>query len=73
MSLSLFNTIDIIEIMENAIERMRPPKDIRDKLDLGYRIDNQSIILFEIHPKYNDPTIKIELISCVSPHFILSS
>lgn len=46
MSLSLFNTLDVIEIMENAIERMRPPEDIRDKLDLGYRIENQSIILF---------------------------
>lgn len=60
MSLSLFNTIDIIEIMENAMERMRPPEDIRDKLDLGYKIDNQSIILFEIRPKYTDPTIKME-------------
>lgn len=61
MSLSLFNTIDIIEIMENAIERMRPPEDIRDKLDLGYRLENQSVILFEIRPKFNDPSIKMEL------------
>ena len=61
MSLSIFNTIDIIEIMENAIEKMRPPEDIRDKLDLGYRIDNQSIVLFEIRPKCNDQSIKVEL------------
>ena len=61
MSLSLFNTIDVIEIMENAIERMRPPEEIRDNLDLGYRIDNQSVILIEIRPKFNDLSIKIEL------------
>jgi hypothetical protein len=60
MSLSLFNTVDIIEVMENAIEKMRPPEDIRDKLDLNYRIENQSIILCEVRPKFNDPKTKME-------------
>lgn len=29
------NTVDIIEVMENYIETMRPPKEIRDKLDIS--------------------------------------
>lgn len=72
MSLSLFNTIDIIEIMENAIEKMRPPEDIRDKLDLGYRIENQSVIVFEIRPRFDEPSIKKEL-DCAKATFVKSS
>ncbi|MES2005999.1 MAG: DUF3024 domain-containing protein [Bacteroidota bacterium] len=56
MALDALNTVDIIETMENYIDRTRPPKDIRDKLDIGYRIDNQSIILFEIRLFWKDKT-----------------
>jgi len=55
MALNLSNTIDIIELMENYIERTRPPEHIRHDLDIGYRIDNQSIILFEIRPAFRNP------------------
>ena len=56
MALDVLNTVDIIETMENFISRTRPPKEIRDKLDVNYRIDNQSIILFEIRPFWRDKT-----------------
>lgn len=60
MTLSIIKTADIIEAMENFLERMRPPEDFRDKLDIGYRIENQSIFIFEIRPKWDKPQQKIE-------------
>lgn len=55
MALELLNTIEIIEIMENYIEQVRPPEHIRNRLDLTYKIDNQSIILQELRPKFQHP------------------
>lgn len=54
MALDLMNTVEIIEVMQNYIARVRPPKEIRDKLNISYRIENQSIILFEIRPDWKD-------------------
>jgi hypothetical protein len=42
------------------IEAQRPPAEMRDQLDLGFKIENQSIILFEIRPRGNKPEEKIE-------------
>lgn len=61
MSLEIFNIVDIIEIMENAVDKMRPPENIREKLDIGYRIENQSVILYEIRPMFGDPEKIIEV------------
>ena len=41
MSLDVMNSVEIIEIMENYIAKNRPPKEIRDKLDINYRLENQ--------------------------------
>lgn len=60
MALELLNTVDIIETMENYIARVRPPMDVRDQLDISYKIDNQSIILYEIRPMFGNPLEKIE-------------
>lgn len=57
MALTLENTVGIIEIMENYVERIRPPFPIRKKLDISYKIDNQSIFLLEIRPSYDNPEI----------------
>ena len=48
--------VDVIEIMENYISKNRPPKEIRQELDLNYRTDKQSIVLFEIRPHWDDKT-----------------
>ena len=61
MALHLENTVDIIELMENWMERIRPPRDIRSDLDISYKIDNQSIILFEIRPSFGNPLELIEI------------
>lgn len=38
----------------------RPPEEIRDQVDLAYRIEEQSVLIYEIRPKWNDETIIIE-------------
>ena len=38
--------------MDAYMESARPPLHIRPQLDLGYRIEDQSVILFEIRPHF---------------------
>jgi len=56
MAIDPFQTLDVIEIMEQFLERNRPPEHIRKDLDIGYRIDNQSVIIFEIRPAFLNPS-----------------
>ena len=44
-------TLEIIEVMENFLERNRPPENLRDKLDLGYEIAGQTVSIYEIRPR----------------------
>ncbi len=55
MTLDITQSVDIIEIMENYMSKVRPRPEIRDKLDLEYQIDGQSVILNEIRPFWNNP------------------
>lgn len=55
MTLDVLKSADIILTMENYVSRVRPEPEIRDKLDLGYEIKGQSIILHEIRPAWNNP------------------
>jgi hypothetical protein len=60
MALDLLNVVDVIEVMENYVASIRPPEHIREQLDISYKIDNQSIILYEVRPVFNSPGEKIE-------------
>jgi hypothetical protein len=60
MPLDLLHTVEIIELMENYVQRVRPPEHIRDRLDINYKIESQSIILITIRPALLDPSLKIE-------------
>jgi hypothetical protein len=61
MSLDVMNQIEIIEAMENFMEIRRPPENIRNEVDLNYKIENQSIIIVEIRPNWNNTEEKVEL------------
>ncbi len=53
----------IAEIEKAAAKYMyynRPPMEIRDKLDLGYRIEGQNVYIFEIRPRWDKPEEKKE-------------
>jgi hypothetical protein len=42
------------------LEAHRPPPEIRQELDLGFRLEGQSIEIFEIRPDWQDPNKKME-------------
>ena len=60
MSLSQFELKKLNITLSKYIEEQRPPKEIRDKLDLGFRITGQSVEIFQLLPKWNDPGTKQE-------------
>ncbi|HMG92603.1 MAG TPA: DUF3024 domain-containing protein [Chryseolinea sp.] len=47
--------LHIIEVMEGFLERMRPPEQMRAQLDIGYKIDGQSVIIHEIRHYWDHP------------------
>jgi len=55
MSIDLMQTLDVIEAMENYIFKIRPPENLRDQVDIVYKIDKQSVIIYEIRPRWNNP------------------
>jgi len=55
MAVDVLQSLEIIEVMENFITRIRPPEAIREKLDIAYRIEGQSIIIYEIRPHFQLP------------------
>lgn len=60
MATEILQTLEVIEVMENFLSRKRPPEEIRNRLDFGYKIEGHSIILFEIRPQWNKPEIILE-------------
>jgi hypothetical protein len=55
-----FNDLDRKRI-ENAmaafLTKHRPPPHIRPQLDIGYRLIEQSVEIFEIRPQWDNPSI----------------
>ncbi len=47
--------------LEKFLSEKRPPAHIRNQLDFGYRIENQSVVLFEIRPEWRNPEQMIEI------------
>lgn len=60
MALDVLKMIDVIEALENYIAKVRPPLEMRKELDISYKIDNQSVIIFEIRPRYDKPEVYLE-------------
>lgn len=47
-------------ILEQFLERRRPPSHVRDKVDLAYRIHGQDVEIFEIRPRWDKAEELIE-------------
>ena len=60
MALDLMKEVEIIEVMENYLINSRPPEELREEIDINYRVEDQSIIVFEIRPVWNNPSKKME-------------
>lgn len=61
MAFSEFETHRYASIVEAYVEANRPPPNIRQEVDLAYRVENQSIVIYHIRPTYRDPEKKMEL------------
>ena len=53
MATDILHTVEIIEALENFLYKRRPPVELRSKVDLAYKIDNQSVIIYEIRPLWD--------------------
>lgn len=60
MALDIILAAETINALENFLDKRRPPADIRQQVDLDYRIENQSLLLFEVRPHWKKPNEKIE-------------
>jgi hypothetical protein len=60
MPFTEFETARIDAAMSDFMVKHRPPVEIRDKLDLAYRIEGQSVVIFEIRPFWRAPRETIE-------------
>ena len=60
MAFTIKETTDIEAAMADFLARRRPPEEIRDKLDLAWRIETQSVVIFHIRPIWRDESRKIE-------------
>jgi hypothetical protein len=48
------------KILNAYLEKNRPPEYIRNELDLGIRQEGQSVEIFEIRPRWDNPQEKME-------------
>ncbi|ELV8627183.1 DUF3024 domain-containing protein [Vibrio cidicii] len=46
--------------VEKYLDSCRPPVEVRNEVDIGYRLDGQVIEIFEIRAKWNNPSEKVE-------------
>lgn len=61
MPLSEFEIKKVEKAAESFLAVRRPPCEMRDKLDIGFRLDNQSVFVFETRPVWNNPSESQEI------------
>ena len=60
MSGKSFDEEKVEMIMDKWMEKNRPPVEVRDQVDIAYRIKGQSVEIFEIRTSLFNPMNKIE-------------
>ena len=60
MAISEFEIKRYEKIVGQYIDGRRLPEHVRDQVDLAFRIDGQSVIIFEIREIWNQPGKKVE-------------
>ncbi len=61
MSLSEFELKRCEYALAEFMKKRRPPPYLRREVDLGYRIEGQSVEIFEVRPEWENPENKIEI------------
>jgi hypothetical protein len=52
---------EIQKVLDQYLEKARPSEELRHKIDLGYRVDGQSIIIYELQEVFDE---KEQMIEC---------
>jgi len=60
LTLSEFDTKRCEKLVAQFIERRRPPPHIRAELDLAFRINGQSVVIFEVRRHWRDENKLLE-------------
>ena len=60
MAFSEFEKRRYEKAVARYVETKRPPAHIRPELDLGYKLEGQSVEIFEIRPLWDNQKKKIE-------------
>ncbi len=60
MAISEFEIKRCEKLVGKYIEKCRPPVHIRNQVDLSFRVVGQSVEIFEIREKWNEPGEKVE-------------
>jgi Protein of unknown function (DUF3024) len=60
MAFTTQQSADIEAAMADFMIKRRPPEEIRDQLDLDWRIEAQSVVIYSIRPLWRDESQKIE-------------
>lgn len=60
MAISEFERKRIEKYVGDFVDKIRPPLDIRHKLDIVYEISDQSFIIYEIRPRFDNPNKRIK-------------
>jgi len=60
MALTEFEEKKCEKLVRQFVEKRRPPAYMRNKLDLSFRVQGQSVEIFEIRPMWREPNKKIE-------------
>jgi hypothetical protein len=55
MALNDIEAARVKKVVGDFIHKRRPPRHIRPKLDLGFRVSGQSVEIFEIRPVWRGP------------------
>ena len=50
----------IEKTVDAFVQKRRPAPRIRPQLDIGYRVQGQSVEIFEIRPRWQEPEVKME-------------
>ena len=61
MAISEFETKRCEKYVSEYVAKHRPPPHVRNEVDLCYRIEDQSIIIYELRSVWNKPDNKVEV------------
>jgi len=60
MALTEFESALAEVLTTRYVEGRRPPQHLREKVDLAFKIQDQSVVVYEIRPCWDDPNRKMQ-------------